>query len=111
VQSETVKGILKANLTTQFKQANGQEPTAEELEEMIDEMKEAGLYDRVAERISALLRADEQQQGEGDDEQDEDEVDTHCVSLLCFAVVSRCCAGLHCCITLSSSFRPFEPLR
>jgi hypothetical protein len=55
--NDAIEAILTSNLIAQFKQANGEEPSAEEVEEMISEMKEEGLYDEAAERISELLEA------------------------------------------------------
>ena len=52
---EAIRAILTSNLIAQFKQANGEEPSAAELEEMISEMKAEGLYDEAAARISTLL--------------------------------------------------------
>ena len=70
---EAIKAILTSNLIAQFKQANGEEPSAEEVEEMISEMKEAGLYDEAAERISELLGAGADEDGEDLEEQEEQE--------------------------------------
>ena len=68
---------MTSNLITQFKQANGEEPSAEELKEMISEMKEAGLYDEAAARISELLGAGADEDGEESEGEEAEEVIKH----------------------------------
>ena len=68
---EAIEAILTSNLIAQFKQANGEEPSAEEVEEMISEMKEDGLYDEAAARISELFGAGADEDGEESEEQED----------------------------------------
>eukprot|EP00656_Telonema_subtile_P037190 TRINITY_DN4133_c0_g1_i3.p1 TRINITY_DN4133_c0_g1~~TRINITY_DN4133_c0_g1_i3.p1 ORF type:complete len:252 (+),score=91.14 TRINITY_DN4133_c0_g1_i3:51-806(+) len=71
---EGIETILRAQLASQFRAANDDtDPTEEELDEMMAQMKETGLFDQAAARIATLLGGLEEQEEEDDEEDEEEE--------------------------------------
>jgi hypothetical protein len=53
--ADAVEAILISQLVEQFVQATGGEPGAHELQEMLEEMKESGVYQQAAQGIAQML--------------------------------------------------------
>ena len=71
-----IEAILMSNVKAQFEEANGKEPTDKEMDDILNKMKEDGLYEKAAERIQALLGGfggAEEEEEEDEEEEDEEE--------------------------------------